>query len=81
MMIPRAYFTATLLNNGKVLVTGGRNGVGDASAELYDPVTGIWSMTGAMGTVRAYDTATLLGSGKVLVAGSDATSELYDPGP
>jgi hypothetical protein len=44
--------TATLLNNGKVLVAGG----GDAShnvtatAELYNPATGTWTSTGSMTT-------------------------------
>jgi N-acetylneuraminic acid mutarotase len=71
--------TATLLPNGKVLVTGGLN-----SAELYDPATGTWSITGNLNTAGFGGTATLLPDGKVLVAGgSDNHSflnraELYD---
>lgn len=37
------YQTATLLQNGKVLVLGAR------SAELYDPDTGTWSSAGSLG--------------------------------
>ena len=80
------YHTATLLNNGKVLVAGGYtiSMSNLTSAELYDPDTGIWSPTGSMGVARSLHTATLLndGSGRVLVAGggaSGASAELYDP--
>jgi len=71
MITARSYHTATLLANGKVLVTGGQDNTLKylRSAELYDPVTGTWSSTGAMSTVRASHTATLLPNGKVLVAG------------
>ncbi len=85
----RYFHTATLLPNGKVLVAGGRTGFPSgtiiASAELYDPVTGIWTTTGSLGTARWLDTATLLPNGKVLVVGGQgnsstlATTELYDP--
>ena len=63
--------TATLLPNGKVLVTGGWHGVGLylASAELYDPDTNTWSSAGSMTTGRYYHTATLLSDGAVLVTG------------
>jgi N-acetylneuraminic acid mutarotase len=82
--------TATLLSNGKVLVTGGTNGAtsdaGLSSAELYDPVAGIWSNTGGLITARYSHTATLLPNGTVLVAGGYNSSliplgsaELYDP--
>src|SRR6266446_6159239 len=77
MTAPRGGHTATLLVNGKVLITGGRrDGLG--SAELFDPVTGTFSTTGEMITPRHVHTATLLYDGRVLVAG-DYTPELYDP--
>jgi Galactose oxidase, central domain/Kelch motif len=73
-------YTATLLPNGKVLVTGGTTADGGlASEELYDPSTGTWSFTGSLNAPRGRGyTATLLGNGKVLVAGG-ATAVLYDP--
>lgn len=62
--------TATLLQNGKVLVTGGNNSNGTIkNTELYDPTSGTWSTTGNLNTDRAFHTATLLPNGKVLVAG------------
>jgi WD40 repeat protein len=73
--------TATLLLDGRVLITGGM----DASAELYDPATGRFSFTGLMSTEHEYSTATRLEDGRVLVAGGDdlsgllATAEIYDP--
>ncbi len=88
----RGYHTATLLPDGKVLVVGGFSGVDNpqatASAELFDPDTGIWTSTADMGLARAGHTATLLPDGRVLVVGGSsgggsfqqtASAELYDP--
>jgi N-acetylneuraminic acid mutarotase len=79
--------TATLLQNGKVLIAGGydSNDVEMASAEIYDPAAGVWTETGPLHTARGSHTATLLPGGKVLVAGGWADSdpiadaELYEP--
>ncbi len=83
----RSKHTATLLTNGKVLVTGGiKSGTFISSSELYEPSTGTWTSTGSMNSVRWGHTATLLANGKVLVAGGyngsggrAASAELYDP--
>jgi hypothetical protein len=48
------------------LIAGGEN---LASAELYDPTTGTFTLTGSMTAVREVHTATLLNNGTVLVAG------------
>jgi len=93
--------SATLLATGRVLVVGGTyelptpefvspfEGIA-ATAELYDPVSDAWTMTGDLGkTVRGY-TATLLSDGRVLVAGgmdrpwignvpASASAAVYDP--
>jgi N-acetylneuraminic acid mutarotase len=65
-----------------VLVAGGGGG---RSAELYDPLTGHWTVTGNLSTQRYYHTASVLPDGKVLVTGGTKpdgilkSSELYDP--
>lgn len=69
--------TATLLQDGRVLVAGGWNGL---SSEIYDPETGTWVATGSMSVARAGgDTSTLLASGELLVAGGYADTTSLDP--
>jgi Galactose oxidase, central domain/Kelch motif len=91
MIVARTGHTLTTLPDGRVLAAGGTAGGSGgrslASAELYDPATGTWSMTGSMGGARAYHTATPLADGRVLVAGGVAvdganplaSAEIFDP--
>jgi N-acetylneuraminic acid mutarotase len=70
-----------------VLVAGGyseRDSL--SSAELYDPVTGNWTLTGNMTYARYSHTASTLMNGAVLVTGGyvpqfyhSSSAELYDP--
>jgi WD40 repeat protein len=89
MLNARSWHTATLLNDGKVLVAGGGiyffvNGSRPhsvftpiASAELYDPIAGSFASAGDMTSARSSQTATLLKDGSVLVTGGfDATGIL-----
>jgi len=82
----RVYHTATLLNNGKVLVAGGSGTDAMKSCELYNPATGQWTSTGGLNIWRYNHTATLLNNGWVLIAGGITTygtptyqAELYKP--
>jgi uncharacterized protein (TIGR03437 family) len=90
----RVGHSAVRLANGKVLVAGGfiynRNEnlyTFLATAEIYDPGTGVWSVAGSLNVARAGATATLLADGSVLVAGGGShpdwsvvnSAELYDP--
>ena len=95
MPTARTFHTATLLNNGQVLVAGGlcmrsaqcnKTTTVLASAALYNPSTGTWTVTGSMSTPRLSHTATLLQNGQVLVTGGDNydsgaldSAELYNP--
>lgn len=96
MNIGRFRSTLTLLPDGKVLAAGGRTTSLDptasiASAEIYDPATGQWTLTGSMDTPRQLHTASLLPDGRVLVTGGryiensggdivdTASAEIYDP--
>jgi Kelch motif len=92
MSVPREGHTATLLNDGRVLITGGSdNGQHTIStAEIYDPGVGTFGPTGSMTVPREAHTATLLLSGQVLIAGGGRAGmpggyivyqngELFDP--
>lgn len=85
---PRDTHTATLLNDGTVLIVGGFDSNSNilSSAEVYDPVAGTFTVTGSLNVGRAVHTATLLNNGMVLIAGgydtngnAIASAELYDP--
>lgn len=78
MSVNRTGFTATLLENGEVLVAGGSDYEINcwATAELYNPSTGEWSLTGSMTQPRCLHSATLLSNGDVLVSGG--VDSLYD---
>jgi hypothetical protein len=70
MSFARGNHTATLLSDGRVLVTGGFDGTSElATAELFDPVNGLFTRTADMATPRAYHSATFLKDGTVLVTG------------
>jgi hypothetical protein len=93
MTTARTGHTATLLDNGKVLIAGGAGiGVGAppvlASAEIYDPNTGTFTRTGDMTAARYRPAAIQLPNGKVLIVGGSedlridsglTSAELYDP--
>lgn len=87
MRSPRAGFTATRLEDGRVLVAGGftSNEQTVRTAELFDPRSNRFVPTGPMNAARGAHAAVLLRDGRVLVLGGLGdggvldTAELYDP--
>jgi len=86
MTVARNSHTATLLENGQVLIAGGTDGASAlASAELYDPASQSFTATGSMAAARSAHSAILLENsklpnyGKVLIVGGGGSSaELFD---
>ncbi|MGA2099016.1 MAG: hypothetical protein ABSH39_22230 [Candidatus Acidiferrum sp.] len=79
--------SATVLNDGRVLIVGGRGDTVTASAEIYDPATKQF-VTGGLLTARYKHSAGLLLDGRVLIAGGSDdrdwqgkmnSAEIYDP--
>ena len=81
----RCDHTATLLSDGRVLVAAGRSPNAVASAEIWNPATGLWTSAGSLTTARYVHKATRLSDGRVLVAGGFGSSgtlgsaEIYNP--
>lgn len=82
MASPRMGAAATLLQDGRVLVTGG---AATPTAELYDPALNQWRPADDLLTARSGHTATLRPNGTVVIAGGSGTSgqlstaDAYDP--
>jgi hypothetical protein len=95
MVQERSYHTATLLDDGRVLVAGGVDATGTptATAEVYCPSTmptptgtqcpngiGQWSAVGNLPAKAVGHTATLLANGTVVViGGGNSSAQLFDP--
>ena len=94
MAARRIDFTSTLLQNGKVLIAGGRPSSSETLTnftELYDPNSRTWSTTGTLNTPRLKlelptEFMVTLQNGKALIAGgmdanfnSIGSAELFDP--
>jgi len=72
MKAHRASFSATLLADGRVLVTGGYNATGTLTEnETYDPATNTWTVNAPMPHPHAVHVSVTMQDGNVLVAGGD----------
>ena len=90
MSLGRKRHRESLLLDGKVLISGGNfleNGSGGGereteTAEVYNPVTGLFTSVENMSSPRSEHESTLLLDGTVLISGGiliQTPSELYDP--
>jgi hypothetical protein len=98
MSVARCSATTNLLPDGRVLVAGGGSGPNGASplasAEIFDPATQKFAVTGSMSVPRTFATSTSLADGRVLIiggctsnpigddscpGGSTASAEIFDP--
>ena len=92
--VARALHQATLLPDGRVLLSGGfglppaANAPDASQSEIYDPVSGHFSPAGALRAGRMLHSAVSLTDGRVLVVGGIGTfgargsvslTEIYDP--
>ncbi|HWF34611.1 MAG TPA: glycoside hydrolase family 6 protein [Solirubrobacteraceae bacterium] len=85
MATPRFAAAGAALGDGRVLVAGGIDAPGQAtaSAEVYDPATNAWSPVAPMSSARAFAAAAPLSGDRMLVAGGDvggpasASAEIY----
>ena len=90
LLLGRKRHREALLLDGKVLISGGNfleNGQGGGeretdTAELYNPVTGLFTSVANMSSPRSEHESTLLTDGTVLISGGiliQTPSEVYDP--
>jgi hypothetical protein len=81
MLNQHVWHTATRLKDGRVLVAGGADfsGIATANCELFDPKTNRWVRAASMGSARAAHTATLLTDGSVLVTGGGTGLSTFPP--
>lgn len=89
MLVPRSGHSATLLNDGRILIVGGfaREATPPvATAEVFDPKTGAFTAAGKLGVARGGHSAVRMADGRVLVAGGwigprqyTETVEFFDP--
>ena len=87
MVMPRYGHTATLLDDGRVLIAGGDVTISGHDskrppAELFDPESGTFSAIGPLAVDRLYHSATRLIDGRVLLAGGSLAqrdAEIFDP--
>lgn len=81
MHVARAIHADIAMDDGRVLLVGGRDSAGEqlAAAEIYDPTTDTWTVTAT--PANRYEGGRLvhLPDGRVLALGRSSGGEIYDP--
>ncbi|PYX05983.1 MAG: hypothetical protein DMG88_19840, partial [Acidobacteria bacterium] len=83
----RSGATASVLQDGRVLIAGGQNSGGASNTlEIFDPNSGNFSNAGTLSSPRQDHAAAVLSDGRVLIAGGSSdgtnalnTTDIYDP--
>jgi hypothetical protein len=84
MSVGRAGHTATLLEDGRVLIAAGTNITSAtnqsflSSMEIYNPATGTFSPAASLGTARSAHTANILSDGRVVIIGGENAVSALD---
>lgn len=75
LSVQRSFHASAVLNDGRVLLSGGtsNSGVVTTTCDIFDPATNMMTPAASMGTARAGHAATTLLNGKVLVTGGVST--------
>ncbi|MCD1258977.1 fibronectin type III domain-containing protein [Paenibacillus athensensis] len=87
LLANRQLHRAVTMADGKVMVTGGNDGITDtATTMIYNPTSNTWAYGASMSTPRFSHAAVLLHDGRIMVMGGNSfndgtlkTSEIYDP--
>ncbi|MEO8769019.1 MAG: BNR-repeat neuraminidase N-terminal domain-containing protein [Ferruginibacter sp.] len=82
----RLFFSSQVLKDGRVYVGGGEYGTGGAKAEIYDPLTNVWTAAPAPGVTLSDANSEILEDGRILQAVVDGgvspflrTTKIYNP--
>src|SRR5579862_570447 len=86
MVEARFAATAILLADGRVLIAGGQNAATPSqTAEIFDPVAGVFSIAGSLSAPRMELASALMSDGRVLITGGSngnaplGTTDIFDP--
>ena len=80
MQDTRLWYSSVILRDGRVLVAGAEYGTGGSSAEIYNPVSGLWTTTPPPGVALSDSVSKILRDGRVLVGpASGGITRIYNP--
>ena len=78
----RLYYSSQVLKDGRIYVAGGEYGTGGAAAEVYNPLTDLWTNAPTPGSFISDANSEILDDGRILqavVGGGSTGTFIYDP--